>query len=287
MDAIHNECYKDMKAKLIEREEFFGKEIVVFRKEQTTLEKKLEKLEQPPEEPKPPKVEKKAKAASKQQSKRKKTKAELKAEEEERKRQEAEEAEKKRIEEEEAERKRLEEEERKKAEEEAAKKAKGKDKGKKGKQEDEAPEEVIEETPEQKLEREKQECRDKIAEVKQRIEAYQGKIQLAKDEQVNCEAEKLRTKKTDLMAKNAADLKSLNQQEQKANASDCLTEKLCYQFVELKKAEDGDEEEPAMIKINGAACRTPAEDIKWEEEQKEAEANAPKGGKAPAKGKKK
>lgn len=33
MDAIHNECYKDMKAKLIEREEFFGKEIVTFRKE--------------------------------------------------------------------------------------------------------------------------------------------------------------------------------------------------------------------------------------------------------------
>lgn len=66
-----------------------------------------------------------------------------------------------------------------------------------------------------------------------------------------------------------------------------LTEKLCYQFVELKKTEDGDDEEPAMIKINGAACRTPTEDIKWEEEQKELEANAPKGGKAPAKGKKK
>ena len=42
-----------------------------------------------------------------------------------------------------------------------------------------------------------------------------------------------------------------------------------------------------MIKINGAAIRTPDEDIKWEEEQKELEANAPKGGKAPAKGKKK
>ena len=41
-----------------------------------------------------------------------------------------------------------------------------------------------------------------------------------------------------------------------------------------------------MIKINGAACRTPAEDIIWEEQQRELEANAPKG-KAPAKGKKK
>ena len=37
----------------------------------------------------------------------------------------------------------------------------------------------------------------------------------------------------------------------------------------------------------GFAIRTPAEDIKWEEEQKELEANAPKGGKAPPKGKKK
>jgi len=41
-----------------------------------------------------------------------------------------------------------------------------------------------------------------------------------------------------------------------------------------------------MIKINGAAIRTPEEDIKWEEEQKELEANPPKG-KAPPKGKKK
>lgn len=57
----------------------------------------------------------------------------------------------------------------------------------------------------------------------------------------------------------------------------------------MKKNEDDPnaEEEPKMISINGAAIRTPAEDIKWEEEQKELEANAPKGGKAPPKGKKK
>ena len=65
-----------------------------------------------------------------------------------------------------------------------------------------------------------------------------------------------------------------------------LGERKCYQFVEIKKNED-DEEEPKFITVNGAACRTPAEDIKWEEEQREIEANAPKGGKAPAKGKKK
>ena len=57
--------------------------------------------------------------------------------------------------------------------------------------------------------------------------------------------------------------------------------------MEIKKNPETEEEEPALISINGKACRTPAEDIKWEEEQKELEANAPKGGKAPAKGKKK
>ena len=36
-----------------------------------------------------------------------------------------------------------------------------------------------------------------------------------------------------------------------------------------------------LIKINGAACRTPAEDAKWEEEQKELEAQQPAKGKKP------
>ena len=62
----------------------------------------------------------------------------------------------------------------------------------------------------------------------------------------------------------------------------------CYNFVEIKPpAEEGGEEELKNISMNGAAIRTPDEDIKWEEEQKELEANAPKGGKGPAKGKKK
>ena len=57
----------------------------------------------------------------------------------------------------------------------------------------------------------------------------------------------------------------------------------------MKKNPDDEnaDEEPAPIKINGAAIRTPVEDVKWEEEQKELEANQPKGGKAPPKGKKK
>ena len=45
MDAIHQECYKDMKAKLVEREEFFAKEILTFKKEQAKIEKKIELLE--------------------------------------------------------------------------------------------------------------------------------------------------------------------------------------------------------------------------------------------------
>jgi chaperonin cofactor prefoldin len=45
MDAIHQECFKDMKTKLTEREEFFQKEITSFKKEQSKLEKKIESLE--------------------------------------------------------------------------------------------------------------------------------------------------------------------------------------------------------------------------------------------------
>jgi hypothetical protein len=33
IDAIHSECFKDMKSKLNEREEFFNKEIATFKKE--------------------------------------------------------------------------------------------------------------------------------------------------------------------------------------------------------------------------------------------------------------
>jgi hypothetical protein len=33
-----------------------------------------------------------------------------------------------------------------------------------------------------------------------------------------------------------------------------------------KPSEEATEEEPIMIKINGAAIRTPEEDVKWEEE---------------------
>jgi len=66
-----------------------------------------------------------------------------------------------------------------------------------------------------------------------------------------------------------------------------LGERKCYIFGEIKEDPEGGEEVFVDIKINGAACRTPDEDIKWEEEEASREAAAPKGGKAPAKGKKK
>ena len=74
LDSIHEECYKEMVAKLTEREEFFNKEINGFKKEQASLEKKLEKLEVPKEEPKPVVVQP---SPSKKKKAGKKTKKEL------------------------------------------------------------------------------------------------------------------------------------------------------------------------------------------------------------------
>ena len=66
-----------------------------------------------------------------------------------------------------------------------------------------------------------------------------------------------------------------------------MADRKCYQFVEIVLNPESNEDEPKPITINGAAIRTPDEDIKWEEEQRELEANAPKGGKGGAKGKNK
>lgn len=65
-----------------------------------------------------------------------------------------------------------------------------------------------------------------------------------------------------------------------------MGERRCYQFCEIKKNAE-EEEEPQLIKIDGAAIRTPDEDIKWAEEQANLEANPVKDKKAAAKGKKK
>lgn len=44
-----------------------------------------------------------------------------------------------------------------------------------------------------------------------------------------------------------------------------LAERRCYQFIEIKQPEaENGEEEIKPITINGAAIRTPDEDITWE-----------------------
>mmetsp|Transcript_2747 Transcript_2747/g.4701 ORF Transcript_2747/g.4701 Transcript_2747/m.4701 type:complete len:282 (-) Transcript_2747:17-862(-) len=281
-----------MKAKLVDREEFFNKEIQLFKKEQANLEKKLDKLENPPEAQKAQQAvtqtstkegtaapTKGRKLTKKQQEAEQ---AALKAKQEEEERLRKEEELRKKKEEEEAERKR-------KEEEEAAKKKGGKgDKGKKGKVEEEVVEEVVEETEEQRVEREKKELKEKIDSLKVKTEQYQGKVKLCLEEREKQDKEEQRQKTTDLVEKTSQERKFLKAGSREF-ANTVLAERRAYLFVELKKnpEDEAAEEEPHMIKINGAAIRTPDQDIKWEEEQKELEAAAPKGGKAPPKGKKK
>jgi hypothetical protein len=280
LDAINTEAYKEMRNKLTQREDFFNKEIKQFEKDKETFEKKLAKLEAPPPEPKKEPTEKKARGG------KKKTKAEIQAEKE---------AEEKRLEEERLQKEKEEEEKRlaeeaeriRKEEEEAAKNKKGgKDKGKKGAAE-EAPVEEVAETPEQKKEREIGEVKAQIEELTLKIQAYTDKIKCAQDERANQEPEEKRKKELDLVEKASGERKFLKAGSREF-ANSVLGERRCYQFVEVKApAEEGAEEDLKPISMNGAAIRTPAEDITWEEQQKELEANAPKGGKAPPKGKKK
>lgn len=65
-----------------------------------------------------------------------------------------------------------------------------------------------------------------------------------------------------------------------------MRERKAYVLVQVKKNEN-DEEVVENIVINGACIRTPEEDIKWEEEQKELEALASKKGGKGAQAKKK
>ena len=56
-----------------------------------------------------------------------------------------------------------------------------------------------------------------------------------------------------------------------------LRERKAYVLVKIRKG-DHDEEIVENVVIDGACIRTPEEDIKWEEEQKELEAQANKKG---------
>lgn len=123
--------------------------------------------------------------------------------------------------------------------------------------------------------------------MKAKIEAYQAKVKLAIEEREKQDGEEERKKVTDLVEKSSDERKYLKAGSREF-ANTTLGEKRAYVFVELKKNPDDEtaEEEPVKISINGKACRTPDEDIKWEEEQANIEANAPKGGKAAPKKKK-
>lgn len=92
------------------------------------------------------------------------------------------------------------------------------------------------------------------------------------DEKERVEVEKNKKKTTDLVEKASGDRKFLKIGSRDF-ANTILIERKAYTFVEMKKpmnaeghVDENAEEESYIIKINGAACRTPAEDIKWEEE---------------------
>ena len=270
-----------MKHKLSKREDFFNKEINNFKKEQAVLEKKLDKLENPPEPP----VKKEPRSDS---PKKKMTDKEKKAAEEEAKKKAEEERLKKLKEEEEAKKKAEEEEKRKKEEEEAAKKKGGKapPKGKPVAAEETHVEEKVVETEEQKRAKEIVIVKEQLEQMKTKIDQYSAKLKLCIDEKNRQDPEEKRKKTLDLVEKGSGDRKFL-----KAGSRDyantLLAERRCYIFSEvLPGHENPNEEEAKPLVINGAAIRTPAEDITWEQEQKELEANAPVKGKgAPAKGK--
>ena len=78
------------------------------------------------------------------------------------------------------------------------------------------------------MEREKQEVKDKIAEMKEKIEAYTGKVKLAQDEKEHLAQEKLRKKELDLVEKNSQDRKNVRKVEQRDNASSLLAERRCF-----------------------------------------------------------
>jgi len=69
-------------------------------------------------------------------------------------------------------------------------------------------------------------------------------------------------------------------------ASEILRERKAYVLCRVKKNE-AEEEVTENIVVDGACMRTPEEDIKWEEEQKELEAIAAKGVKKGGNAKKK
>ena len=90
---------------------------------------------------------------------------------------------------------------------------------------------------------------------------------MAQEERARQDPEELRKKVLDLVEKTSGERKYLKAGSREF-ANTVLGEKRTYIFVEMKKnlEDETAEDEPAQISINGKACRTPEEDIKWDEE---------------------
>ena len=106
--------------------------------------------------------------------------------------------------------------------------------------------------------------KEQIEVFKEKIIAYEAKRELCIEERLRQDPEEERKKTLDLLDKGSGDRKFLKDGS-RDSASAMLAERRCYQFVEIKQpADDNAEEEIKPITINGAAIRTPDEDIIWE-----------------------
>jgi hypothetical protein len=92
---------------------------------------------------------------------------------------------------------------------------------------------------------------------------------------VKVSEEELKPKTIDLSEK-TGERKHLKQSAD-AYANSLLRERKAYVLVKLRRG-DNDEEIVENVVVDGACIRTPEEDIKWEEEQKELESLASKKG---------
>ena len=93
-----------------------------------------------------------------------------------------------------------------------------------------------------RIEREKKEIKEKVDAVKAKIEAYTAKVKCCQTEQENQENEEKRNKITDLVEKSSGDRKFLKAGSREFS-NGVLAEKRCYQFCEIKKNAE-EEEEP-------------------------------------------
>jgi len=136
------------------------------------------------------------------------------------------------------------------------------------------------------VQREKGEVNAALEEVKKQVEALQAKLKLLAEQVVKIQEEESKPKVIDLLEKEGTRKNMKASADQ--YASGLLRERKAYVLAKISKG-TGDEEQIDNIVIDGACIRTPEEDIKWEVEQKERDAQAAnaKGGKGAPPAKKK